>query len=246
MVWFYVLMLIMLPGIGLFNLSICKYFDAAKKVNFTARLWGVLPIAFFLLLWAYLQDIWFICFAFSLLFFIGIISWYDYQKGNPFWWKLSWFDCSVIAYIALSNVLMCSYEGCSWRGFLFSINFDVMVFYVFFLKQIRKQKKFIRLFSNRYIRFAETVWANVFYYAEVFLLWIYIVITTVNVIKMLGDPMDIDGCLDNGVCKEGYVFDVCDDGKSCVITKDWCLKNGNVWYEETRRCDTRTRQTLEN
>ena len=53
------------------------------------------------------------------------------------------------------------------------------------------------------------------------------------------DFYDTDGCMDIGICKEGFIFNNCRDGKSCTITKEHCIKNNNIWLEDIRSCDTR-------
>ncbi len=54
------------------------------------------------------------------------------------------------------------------------------------------------------------------------------------------EGMDSDICLDTGWCKEGYVFDNCPpDGRSCVINKETCEKDGGQWYADRKICNTR-------
>lgn len=62
---------------------------------------------------------------------------------------------------------------------------------------------------------------------------------SINMISSYLDFYDTDGCIDIGICKEGFIFNDCGDGKSCTITKEHCIKNNNIWLEDIRSCDTR-------
>ncbi len=62
---------------------------------------------------------------------------------------------------------------------------------------------------------------------------------SINIISSFLDPYDIDGCMDTGICKEGFTLNDCGNGKPCIITKESCLKNNNIWLEDIHSCDTR-------
>ncbi len=49
---------------------------------------------------------------------------------------------------------------------------------------------------------------------------------------------DIDGCLDDGYCKEGLILHN-EDGKEFVLNKNTCLENKGKWIEDAKSCNFR-------
>lgn len=80
---------------------------------------------------------------------------------------------------------------------------------------------------------------SLFYYTAWLITGIYILSMSINIISSFLDPYDIDGCMNTGICKEGFAFNDCGNGKPCTITKESCLKNNNIWLEDIHSCDTR-------
>ena len=50
--------------------------------------------------------------------------------------------------------------------------------------------------------------------------------------------LDIDGCLDDGYCKEGLILHN-EDGKEFVLNKNTCLENKGKWIEDAKSCNFR-------
>ena len=47
---------------------------------------------------------------------------------------------------------------------------------------------------------------------------------------------DAGNCIADGICKEGFVFDDCGDGKPCVIDYEYCQKHNYIWDNSQRVC----------
>jgi len=50
--------------------------------------------------------------------------------------------------------------------------------------------------------------------------------------------LDIDGCADDGYCKEGLILHN-EDGKEFVLNKNTCLENKGKWIEDAKSCNFR-------
>ena len=50
--------------------------------------------------------------------------------------------------------------------------------------------------------------------------------------------LDIDGCLDDGYCKEGLILHN-EDGKEFVLNKNTCLENKGKWIKDAKSCNFR-------
>lgn len=50
--------------------------------------------------------------------------------------------------------------------------------------------------------------------------------------------MDIDGCADDGYCKEGIIFQD-GNGKPYVLNKDTCVEHNGKWIEDAKSCNFR-------
>ncbi len=81
----------------------------------------------------------------------------------------------------------------------------------------------MQLFTNKFIRYLEMIIGSLFYYTAWLITGIYILSMSINIISSFLDPYDIDGCMDTGICKEGFAFNDCGNGKPCTITKESCL-----------------------
>ena len=251
----YVFLFLVLIGAILCNMRICHYFNQQmqtlrwsvnkqKYCNILSIALGTISVILLLpFLFGY-SDIWFVCSALGFVALLSVLSYCDYQifihnkKHNVWWNKLTYFDRIIICIIVvLSICLMYFYP--SHRNIFMLICIDSFFVYVFFLKKIREQCKIMQLFKNRYIRYFELIISNLFYYTAWVVIGIYILSMSINIISLYFDPYDTDGCIDTGICKEGFTFNDCGDGTPCTITKENCLKNNNIWLEDIRSCDTR-------
>ena len=140
--------------------------------------------------------------------------------------------------MVIMAICLC-YRNTSLSSIILLISFNVFFVYVLFLKQMKKQYKFSSLFSNKYINFIGSIFGNLFYCFSWLVVGIYIVSMSINTFSEYFDPYDTDGCMDTGICKEGYTFNDCGNGAPCTITKESCIENNNVWLENIRSCDTR-------
>ena len=107
------------------------------------------------------------------------------------------------------------------------------------LQKMKEQQKISYLFSNKHVKLLEILVSNLFYYLCWVIIGIYFISMSINIISLYFDPYDTDGCMDTGICKEGFTFNDCGDGKPCTITKESCLKNNNIWLEDIHSCDTK-------
>ncbi|MBQ8677053.1 MAG: hypothetical protein IJ529_01125 [Alphaproteobacteria bacterium] len=251
----YIFLFLVLIGAVLFNMRICHYFNQqmqALRWSFRKqRCFNILSTALcatpIILLLPFLfgyNDIWFVCSALSFLAILSVLSYCDYQifmqngKYNVWWNKITYFDKTISCIIiALSICLL--YFYLSLRNISIIIGINSFFVYILFLKKIKEQHKILQLFTNKFIWYLEAIISNLFYYISWLVIGIYILSTSINIISSFFDPYDTDGCMDTGICKEGFTFNDCGDGKSCTITKESCLKNNNIWIEDIRSCDTR-------
>ena len=251
----YVFLFLVLTGAILFNMCICHYFNqqmqalrwSANKQGYFNILSTALCITPIILLLPFLieySDIWFVCSALTFVALLSVLSYCDYQifrhnkKHNVWWNKLTYFDKIISCIIvALSIFLLYCYP--SLRNISIIICINSFFVYILFLKKIKEQHKILQFFTNKFIRYLEMIIGNLFYYTAWLITGIYILSMSINIISSFLDPYDTDGCMDTGICKEGFTFNDCGDGKPCTITKERCLKNNNIWLEDIHSCDTR-------
>lgn len=172
------------------------------------------------------------------------LSYYDYKirtqtpQYAAWWYKISKFDKLIIILVML--ITICAYcYNTSLRSIFYLMCFDVFFVYVFLLKKMKKQQKISYLFSNKHVKLLEILVSNLFYYLCWVIIGIYFISMSINIISLYFDPYDTDGCMDTGICKEGFTFNDCGNGKPCIITKESCLKNNNIWLEDIHSCDTK-------
>lgn len=256
MIYFpYLLVLIFSIGSILFNFRICRYFhqkmqmsqekkEQLKKFYVISAILGILPAILLLPFSFWLNDIWLVSFVLGIASFCGLLSYYDYKIRTQtpqyvaWWHKISKFDKLILILIMVISV--CAYYyNTSLRSIFYLMCFNVFFVYVFLLKKMKEQQKIFYLFSNKHVKLLEILISNLFYYTAWVVIGIYILSMSINIISLYFDPYDTDGCMDTGICKEGFTFNDCGDGKPCTITKESCLKNNNIWLEDIHSCDTR-------
>ena len=251
----HVFLFIITIGAVLLNMCICHYFNQQmqalhRNVNkqryfnilsfVLSTLPGVLLLPF---LFGY-GDIWLVYSAFGLIVFLSIVSYCDYRifthdkKRNLLWNKLTYFDKIIIGWMLIISICVLYFLP-SLRNVLLLMCVNLFFIYMLLFGKVRKQNKFSHLSVNKFIRYIEKVICNLFYYTAWLVIGIYILSMSIHIISLYLDPYDTDGCMDTGICKEGFTFDDCGNGKPCIITKENCLKNNNLWLENIRSCDTR-------
>ena len=55
--------------------------------------------------------------------------------------------------------------------------------------------------------------------------------------NLLPKPTTYDDCMEFGICAEGLALK--DNGKSYVMTKEYCINSKHIWYEDSRTCNVR-------
>ena len=119
------------------------------------------------------------------------------------------------------------------------LNLSLILLYLLILKHIKSQPQ-VKINSAKSLTCCIISVLNATFY---YILWgfafIYILFGFFTIFMKIADSDGVDTCMDTGVCKEGYVFDNCGDGKPCTITKEYCISNNFVWYEKSRSCNTR-------
>ena len=128
------------------------------------------------------------------------------------------------------------------EGMLYLFNLELVFLYLLVFMQIKTR-------SIPETDADKTLWNSVItIFGDIFcfvwqLLTIFAVLSVFVAFYMeIADPKGMDTCMDTGVCKEGFVFDDCGDGKPCTITKEYCLSNNNVWNEKNKTCNLRKYQ----
>ena len=250
---FYIISFIMWIGFALLNLSICRWYyeklqlcsikkNQLKIFNILSAMLMIVSVILSFLI--YLNIIWLKYFMLTVAFFVGTISYYDQyiynrKKATKTWWK-EWniFDKIIIIALIAISICMVSYNA-SVRSVFILIGANIFAGYILFVKKIRKQRKILNLFSNKYINLIVRLPIDLFYYLCCTVLIIYIISATTNLTHLRIDPPDTDGCMDTGICKEGTKFDNCSAGELCIITKENCIKHNNIWLENIRSCNIR-------
>ena len=252
--FFYVITFLSIIGAILFNIGVCCYFRKKicknnKKIlryfDAISTTFGILSIFLFLSFLLYLKEILFICFALTVALWGVFLCYCDYlvhnqdtKKRRFIFYNLSNFD-KVLLILFLFIFIYMFYLSQSMQSIFLSISIILLFIYVILLKQIKKQNKISRIFSNKYMNLAEISLNGLFYYLCWLAIVLYIISMLINIIYTYFDSYDLDSCLDIGICKEGITFDNCTDETLCMITKENCLKNNNIWIEDIRSCDTR-------
>ncbi len=252
---FYIIIFLIATGIALLNFHICRYFHQKmqmlqenkvqlRKFDVISKIFWILPAVMLLPFSFWLNDIWLVSFVLGIASFCGLLSYYDYKISAQIpqyiaWWKsISKFDKLILILIMVISV--CAYHyNTSLRSIFYLMCFIVFFVYVFLLKKMKEQQKISYLFSNKHVKLLEILVSNLFYYLCWVIIGIYFISMSINIISLYFDPYDTDGCMDTGICKEGFTFNDCGDGKPCTITKESCLKNNNIWLEDIHSCDTK-------
>lgn len=249
---FYLSVFLILLGAVLINMSICKYFyqeiplilwEKTKSFYIAAVIFGISPIIFLLLFLLFDPDILLAPLAFNITCFIGLLIYIDCQICQQkkekciTHYKFNAFDKIVFALMGII-LLGVGYLTMSPRSILLCVYLIIFFSYITFTKIMRKQK-IKSFFANKYFRFLEILITHLFYYSCYFIIGIYIITMITNITFLYLDPDDSDGCLDSGVCKAGIVLDGCENKDDCIISKENCLKNNNIWFEDIQSCDIR-------
>lgn len=252
--WLYITFAVII-GIGLLNICICRYFHQKMKMlkynktqlkffDIISLILGILPPILLLPFSFWLNGIWLIYFAMSVALFCVFLSYFDYQinfrdaQCFVWWHKMSKFDKSILLIMIILTVCLCFYNH-SFLSIFRLMCFNAFFVYVFWLKKMREQQKISYLFSGKYKKFGVKIISSLFYYAAWLVIGIYVASMSINVISLYFDPYDTDGCIDTGICKDGFTFNDCGNGIPCTITKENCLKNNNIWFEDIHSCDIR-------
>lgn len=252
---FYIIIFLIVTGIILLNFHVCRYFHQKmqtsqenkaqlRKFYVLSAILGILPAILLLPFSFWLNNIWLVSFVLCVASFCGLLSYYDYKicvqilQYTAWWQKISKFDKLIL--ILVMVITICAYcYNTSLRSIFYLMCFDVFFVYVFLLKKMKEQQKISYLFSNKYIKLLEVTISNLFYYSCWGIIGLYFISMSINIIFLYFAPYDIDGCLDTGICREGITFDNCEGRLPCTITKENCIENNNVWFEDIRSCDIR-------
>ena len=227
---FNIIAFFVLCGFILTNSAICDYFRKELRRNkckyeymdIVSAIFGILMSALLLLFLLYLKEVYLMLLALGVSFFVGMISYVDYQifvqnSGHKVWWhKQTHFDKIIICLMAIISIGVCYYNTSLRSASVLAICILFFV-YVFVLKKIKNQHKISDLFSNKYAHILEIGIRSAFYYFCWLIIAIYIVSMGVSMISSYFDPYDADGCMDTGICKEGFTFDDCGNGIPCII-----------------------------
>ena len=251
----YIITFAIVIGIALLNVCIGRYFHQKmqtlefdkmqlKIFDIASATLGILSAILLLpfLFWA--NEACLVGFVICIALWGGLLSCFDYQicsrdhQDFVWWGKMSKFDKSILVIMLMLTICLAYYNP-SLYAIFHLLAFDVFFVYVLLLKKMKNQQKISYPFTGKYIKFATVALNNLFYYAAWLVIWIYVVSMILGIISRSSDPYDTDTCLDIGICKEGYTFNDCGDGLPCTITKESCIENNNIWYEDTRTCDIR-------
>lgn len=244
---------LVLIGFIFLNVNICCYFHEKicvslksevqmKCLDVLLTISGVFPVLWLLSIFSYFGDIGMVLSALSIVLFVGVVSYSDYyickQSGKSKVWEEKWtyIDKILLGLMVISSIAA-YYQDKSLHMFLYLLYFDVFFLYLVFLKKIKKQGKILH--EDKCIKFIEVIMGGLFYDLSWIIMGLFIFGMTISVIRSYFDPYDMDGCIDTGICKEGITFDNCSEGQSCVINKENCLKDNNIWIEDIRSCDIR-------
>lgn len=234
-------------GMVLFNSGICKYFyteipesACRKKIYvYAMAVFGILSAVLFPLSLLVHGNAAAYVASGCILLFTGFISRCEclIRSKNakyPLWLSgLTLVDKIFLAIVAVVFFACLAEFNFSLKRILPLLYFYVFLTYLFFLKKMREKHKILPLFSRKYPDLCVKLMQNTFYFAGLAVA----VISVVSIGLELVAGSDAADCIESGLCKEGYVFDDCGDGKPCTVNKDFCLKNNYVWQEDLHICD---------
>lgn len=239
-------------GATLAHVAIYKYYakEYTDIVNFQVeKKYSYLMFATFLVLPLLLLGIFFVHPSDGLFVWtvIGLFSdvlaavFFDYriamQKKEyvPLWREETIYEKSLLGLLLLIFITGLRHFN---LGLFCVIN--MLCIYIFCFKRIKKQNKILPLKVNmKQTNFMISLLIKFYDSICLLMMCVYIISMLLHLTYLMFDSYDTDGCLDGGICKEGYVFDDCGDGNSCVVTKENCLQQHHVWLDDTRSCDLR-------
>ncbi len=250
----YLFAFLILTGLLLHNLSICRYFNEKisalvlyckiKPLNMILNALAIFPILFLLPFLLWFSEVFLICFAWGITLFAFLIICYDYiiykhdKEYVALWQRWSFFEKSFggILIIILASVY---YYNPSLKNTFNLININLFFVYIFLLKKLSSQHKKSPIFSNKYFNFFEVLISKISYFIAWGIMLFYTITMAINIVLQHLDRYDVASCIDVGICKEGIGFDNCNDRKNCIITKEYCINNGYEWMEKIHSCNIR-------
>lgn len=251
---------VLLCFLGMLGLNLAVYLHLRNKVStmssFINRvnvcdvcfaLCGVLSV-FWMFLAFWLDNSSMLCFYLSTVGFILLISFMQYKisrsdRSYQSWWQ----NITVGGKIWLAIVLLLFIFSVSvnmyQNNYLAIFKIVVFWFYLFVSWQIAYRHKIFAINKKRplFVKFVMMVmflFSKIFYYIAYFMAILLLVFVLFNQSR-LSDPLDMDGCVDMGICKEGLRFSGCENEDDCLVSKENCLKGNYVWNEEYKTCNYR-------
>ena len=250
---FYLIWNFLLLGFISVNFLTYKYYcfhiadnkELKEKIKIGSLFFAVLscwPIFLFLAPMFDVTEIFLAVASVFLLFYLIFLLYLEYKlsgKNNHYQrFKFSIGNILFIAFFLLALIYILRQRG-SDEVMLYLLNFSFVSLYLVIFMQIKI--RFLPESTERksFFSFMIFVFADIFYFIWLMFTGFVLVSVVLAVLMELSDPMGTDTCLDVGVCKEGFVFDDCGNGKPCTITKEYCLSNNNIWNEKNKTCNLR-------
>ena len=109
----------------------------------------------------------------------------------------------------------------------------VIAFMVLYLARAYSQHKMFCSEQNNLGYRVYIIIGKIFYFVTV--LFEAVLLAVLSLALLMGVD-DADDCITDGICKEGFIFDDCGDGKPCVIDYEYCQKHNYIWDNSQRVC----------
>ncbi len=218
------------------NISQKNTCDLCRHVTFVTLL---VSMPLFLAFAPFLVGVW----GLGEIIFFSLADYFLHRMEKSFepWWKcIDYLGYAILA-VMFIDIGVSGY-------YLHSVSFQfvgIILFVVFgaFLRALyrRNQKILVRGKITGCERLGQ-ICGRIICFVYIFMILFFEIISINTLWSEVTDPTGArsDICLDTGWCKEGYVFDNCPpDGRSCVINKETCEKDGGQWYADRKICNTR-------
>lgn len=186
--------------------------------------------------------------CFFILFFsvLDIILYKHIKDFKPWWQDFRMYKKIALVFFALV-LLFETYLLKGKNDFAMTAWVLFFCFFSLFLMCLKSQYnnfEKIEVKSNilSVLKFFQNASGQFLYFAYQFYAIIVVVVTIDIIYSDVVDPSGnrSDRCMDTGLCNEGYVFNNCDGkGNTCTVNKEFCLQRNNIWYEESKSCNTR-------
>lgn len=218
-------------------------FQNEKKYNyFMFATFLILPLLLMGIFFVYPSDGMFVGTVIGLLSATLAVVFFDYrisvQKKEyvPLWREETIYEKSLLGILLLIFIVGLRYFNIDWFCIM-----NMLCIYIFCLKRIKKQHKILPVFETnmKKANFMSSFFNKFYDGICLLVLCVYVISMLFHVTYLSFDFYDADGCLDGGICKEGYVFNDCGGGKPCVVTKESCLQQHQVWLDDIQSCDLR-------